>query len=655
MKTAEQLIEELNALDECVSIEAKTGSSFGNSALETVCAFANEPGLGGGYLILGIEPADDTFWPIYKVTGVADPDLLQQNIASQCATSFNVAIRPQISVEQIHSKMVVIVFVPESGAHEKPIHFRNQPLPRAALRRIGSTDQRCTEDDMIVFYHDRIGGTYDDQAIRDSSLDDLDPDAIELYRILRRDVNAEAEELRWSDVDLLRALGATKSVDGKETPTVAGVLLFGKSMALRRLFPMMRIDYVRVPGLRWVKDPDRRFDTIEIRAPLIRAIQRVRAAILDDLPKAFSLPAGEVQSKEVPLLPDRVVREVVANAVMHRDYKVHGSIQVIRYSNRLEVRNPGYSLKSEERLGQPGSETRNPKIAAVLHDVKFAETKGSGIRVMRELMTENSLSLPLLESDRANNSFMAMLLFHHFLSPEDLAWLKSFDSHHLNEEEMKAMISAREVGAINNSTYRDINRNVDTLSASKQLKKLCDCGLLEKKGRGSATYYVTTPEALKNWGIDSFSLESSELSVKTGELDIISGELSVKSGELDVKSGELDVKSGELSVKSGELSVKPGGSVAELQEPIPEDISKILDSLGGKSKSDILLDAIVKLLKWKELSLVEIAKYVCRTPEHVRTAYIFELLNADLIELTIPEKPTDPNQRYRYKKSRRDV
>ncbi|MEZ6081893.1 MAG: hypothetical protein R3C56_41325 [Pirellulaceae bacterium] len=112
---------------------------------------------------------------------------------------------------------------------------------------------------------------------------------------------------------------------------------------------MMRIDYIRVPALRWVKDPDRRFDTIEIRAPLIRAIQRARSAILDDLPKAFSLPAGEVQSKDIPVLPDRVIREVIANAIMHRDYRVHGSIQIIRYSNRLEIRNPGYSLKADER------------------------------------------------------------------------------------------------------------------------------------------------------------------------------------------------------------------------------------------------------------------------------------------------------------------
>lgn len=237
MKTAEQLIEELNALDENVSIEAKAGSSFGISALETVCAFANEPSLGGGYLILGVEPTDDTFWPMYDVTGIKDPDQLQQEIATQCASAFNVAIRPQISVEQVHSKKVVVVFVPEAGAHEKPIHFRNQPLPKSALRRIGSTDQHCTEDDMIVFYQDRIGGTYDDQAIRDASFDDFDLEAIEYYRTLRREVNSQAEELRWSDTDLLRALGATKTVDGRDTPTVAGILLFGKSMALRRLFP----------------------------------------------------------------------------------------------------------------------------------------------------------------------------------------------------------------------------------------------------------------------------------------------------------------------------------------------------------------------------------------------------------------------------------
>jgi len=51
--------------------------------------------------------------------------------------------------------------------------------------------------------------------------------------------------------------------------------------------------------------------------------------------------------------------------------------------NRLEFRNPGYSLKAEELLGDPVSVSRNPWIAEVLHETRFAETKGRGISIMR--------------------------------------------------------------------------------------------------------------------------------------------------------------------------------------------------------------------------------------------------------------------------------
>ena len=371
--------------------------------------------------------------------------------------------------------------------------------------------------------------------------------------------------------------------------------------------------------MQWIKDPDRRFDTVEIRAPLIRAIQRIRSAILDDLPKAFSLPAGEIQGQEIPLLPDRVIREVVANAVMHRDYRVHGSIQIIRYANRLEVRNPGYSLKAEERLGEPGSETRNPKIAAILHDVKYAETKGSGIRVMRELMDERNLSMPLLQSDRTGNSFLVMLLFHHFLSQEDLDWLKSFEHDSLNDEEMKAMISAREVGAIDNSTYRDINRGSDTLSASKHLRKLCDSGLLEKKGQGPATYYIPTNRALEKWPPNTAS-------------DSKTQEVARETTKLDGKTTKLDDKSTKLD---------------EELPMLPSEIRRLIDSLGGKGNLSTAFDAVVALLKWKELSVKDIASYLDRTASHVRREYIAPLIQADLIRPTIPDNPTDPRQTYR--------
>ena len=114
-------------------------------------------------------------------------------------------------------------------------------------------------------------------------------------------------------------------------------------------------------------------------------------------------------------------------------------------------------------------------------------------------MDDQGLSSCVLQSDRTGNSFMAMLLFHHFLNHDDLIWLITFEPHNLAGDELKAMISAREVGAINNTTFRSLNRECDTLSASKYLRRLVDFWLLDKKGRGSRTYYVPSAKATENW------------------------------------------------------------------------------------------------------------------------------------------------------------
>ena len=138
---------------------------------------------------------------------------------------------------------------------------------------------------------------------------------------------------------------------------------------------------------------------------------------------------------------------------------------------------------------------RNPKIAAALYDTRLAETKGSGIRVMRESMEQAGLTPPLFESDRGNDQFVARYFFHHFLGAEDIAWLAQFKDLHLSEDEAKALIVVREAGAINNGTYRELTK-VDTLTASQSLRRLRDAGLLAQKGRGSATYYVPTERLL---------------------------------------------------------------------------------------------------------------------------------------------------------------
>jgi ATP-dependent DNA helicase RecG len=151
MKTAQELLLELNTLDEHLRIDAKTAADVGTSLLETVCAFANEPQPGGGWILLGVAASSNSQWPVYEAVGVHDPDKLQQEIASQCASVFNVPVRPKIVAERLGEKTLITVFVPDAGIHEKPVYFKNQTLPKAARRRIGSTDQRCTEDDLIIF------------------------------------------------------------------------------------------------------------------------------------------------------------------------------------------------------------------------------------------------------------------------------------------------------------------------------------------------------------------------------------------------------------------------------------------------------------------------------------------------------------------------
>ena len=270
-------------------------------------------------------------------------------------------------------------------------------------------------------YEGRQVDTFDGASLRDADLTEIDPEAVRIYRELRREANPVAEELTWTDEDLLRALGAVTTDHGVRRPTVAGLLLFGTAFALRRSFPMMRIDYVRVPGREWVSNPGHRFDTVEIRAPLLIAARRAIAAVRDDLPASFRLPEGETIRSDETILPLRVLREAIVNAVMHRSYRIQGPIQILRYANRLEIRNPGHSLKADEQLGEPGSQTRNPRIAAVLHEVHLAETKGSGIRAMRELMLEHDLVPPTFQSSRRPDEFVATFLFHDF-GEADLTW-----------------------------------------------------------------------------------------------------------------------------------------------------------------------------------------------------------------------------------------
>lgn len=488
MKTAVELFDELNAQDETTEVEAKGAGPINRSVMESVCSFSNEPDLGGGYILIGAAKDNSKLFPYYTAEDIGDADQLQADLATNCNTAFSAPVRPRVKVELVNGLKVMVVRIDELAPGQKPLYFKKDGLPKGAYRRIGTTDHVCGEDDMAVFFTDR--DSYDRTVLKNTSLADVDEKAVERYRTLRREVNPAAEELTYSDTDLLLALGCL-DVQQRQHLTVAGLLLFGTSAALRREMPMVRADYIRVPGNEWVQDPDNRFNTLDLRGPLLLLVYRLVDAVYADLPKGFRLEEGQLQAESTGL-PVKALREAIVNALMHRSYRVHSPVQVIRYDNRIEIRNPGYSLKSEEHLGMPGSETRNPMIAAVLHDTNLAETKGSGIRAMRRLLDAAHLAKPTFESDRGQNLFTTRLLLHHFLNPADLEWLSRFASLELTDSQKQGLIMVREVGAIDNLSYRQL-ADVDTYRASSELRQMRDLGLLEQKGKSRATYYVPGP------------------------------------------------------------------------------------------------------------------------------------------------------------------
>lgn len=624
MRDALDLLTELNELDESVRIEAKRASELGKSVMQTVVAFANEPGLGGGHLLMGVDwKTDDKGDVIYWATGMPNPDKVQMDLASQCASALSTVLRPEMRVEQLDGKTVLVVFVPEADPSQKPVYIKATGLPRGAYRRIGSTDQHCVDEDLWVLRGEtqpQVGP--DMMAVSDANRSDIDPLAVAEYRRLRAEVNPGAEELAYGDDDLLEGICALRRVNGELRPTVAGIVLFGKSLALRRLMPALRVDYVRVAGTQWVEDADERFvTTLDVRKPLLLALKQIQSTILDDLPKGFKLDPGELQSRQEPVLPRKVIREALANATMHRSYQVNSPVQIVRYSNRIEILNPGFSLKHLDDLGTPGSRLRNPAIAAVLHDLHWAETKGSGVRTMRRMASEAGLPPPEFQSDRQRNEFKAILFLHHLLTEDDYRWLKGLSAEPLSADEAKVLIYARETGAVDNTACRDVC-GLDTLTASRVLRRLRDRHLLHKQDSGSRTHYV------------------------------LAGAPRAMMADADPRQLPLDIAM-EIPPSSapawGDSSNPP---MLQAQSPpaesdIPPELRARILAAGLKPRQALVRELVLDLCALRPYTVSELCRELGRSDaKELRRTYLRPLREAGLLGLLYPETEKHPHQAY---------
>lgn len=581
-------------------IEAKRCSdTVSDSVMQTVCAFANEVGLEYGYLLLGVSEPDDEH-KNYWVSGVSDSDRVLDQILTNCRNQFKVVVNIDAGMAIIENKTVIAVKVFELDPASKPCSFLSSGKNKKNFTKTGiwrrglNGDYEATVDELQSIYSQKQGLSYENTFLPNVTWDDIDPEKIEEYRRLRRKVRQDSPELDYDDVTLLDTFNLIRQKDGAIQPNIAGLLLFGTNVALRKHLPMIRVDYIRHRGSQWIDDDEQRFlYTKDFRESLLTLIPRLEAMILDDIPEYFNLEENALQRTDRPFLPQKVVREAVVNMVMHRDYAVNQPSQVNRFSNRLELQNAGYSLKPLEDLGNAKSITRNPLIAAVLYDLKFAETKGSGVNTMRSLLKKAKLSPPIFHSNQDNNQFKATLLLQHLMREEQLEWLKLFSEYNLSDNEAVALVLARETGFVDNSGLREIS-GLDTLAASKLLGKLRDKHLLDKFGKGQYTFYL----------------------------------LSDLASNIDDKPTKLDDKPTKLDDK-------------------PTKLDELLEDLGNRSSFGQISIVIAMLCLEQPCSAEFIAEKLNRNQQYVSKNYLKKLIDSWYLTYIYPEQPNHPEQAYR--------
>jgi len=101
----------------------------------------------------------------YEIVGVEAPERLSSDLITQCYTAFNNPVHATLSTQEVDGKVVLVVKVSEARCSDKPIYLKSKGLPYGAYRRVGASDQTCTDFDLDRLYQLRSGNSYDSTIV----------------------------------------------------------------------------------------------------------------------------------------------------------------------------------------------------------------------------------------------------------------------------------------------------------------------------------------------------------------------------------------------------------------------------------------------------------------------------------------------------------
>lgn len=461
-------VEALAAAGETLHVEFKRGArrSLNDDVIvEAVTCLANG---GGGTLLLGVE--DDG-----SITGLeprhgdtTQPHLLQAMIVNRTEPP----VATLVELVAVRGQTVAAISVPNS---ESPIGTSGGRYVRRRLDANGRPE--CAPyplHEMLSAGLSSQGRDYAATPARGASIDDLDPVEFERFREMCGSSRGDGILASATDRDILRAL---RLVDpGSDAVTLGAVLLFGTTIALDRFVPTAEVIFTELR--------EGQIITSEVvRAPLLKAATRLYDLIaIRNIEQEVFVGLHRVGIRRVP---ETVIREVIANALVHRDYASLGPVSIQLDDDTFRVSSPGgfpAGITLDNLLDD--SRPRSPILADAFKRAGIVDRAGRGVREIydqllrvgrgepdytRSTSTSVVVSVPTSQSDVETVRFV---LDYEETSGSHLSLLQLRLIHELKS--MGPQSIGELSGALNESETR----------VRAHVTRLAEQGLVEARGSG---------------------------------------------------------------------------------------------------------------------------------------------------------------------------
>lgn len=322
-------------------------------------------------------------------------------------------------------------------------------------------------------------------------------------------------KVKYSEYDVDMMAQFVKDV--QESNRISTFVKEKSSQELLEHYFMVSGDYLTNLGVLWVGKREHRARLLY--APSIQFIkydendQKVNKILWDDYSKN---PKGMIQSimddisdwkegieiadgvfrKNILNYEGSVIRELIANALVHRPYSIRGDIFINLYHDRLEVHNPGLlplGVTPQNILHK--SVQRNPHLAKLFYDLKLMEKEGSGYDKIYETLLSNGKPLPepLEEYDRVKVTIRKRIVNKHVIQ-----FIEKVNSEF--QLRSKEVISLGLIAQYTSLTAIEFAKLLG-LSEKKDVRdwigRLMEFELIKSKGKTKGTEYYVEPSVLR--------------------------------------------------------------------------------------------------------------------------------------------------------------